>query len=523
VRRVALACALALISTTGAQQPPVRGFTAAPLLARAYDAIFDARFDEVPGLLETACAAGGPESGEGAAPRQTAPKEACQVLDVVALLWRIQLDPPDTSRDAAFRARADAAIAAAEAWTKREPARAEAWFYLGGAYGARVQWRVLREEGLSAAFDGRRIKNALERALELDPTLQDAYFGIGLYRYYADVAPAAARMFRWLLFLPGGDRERGLAEMLRAREGGQLVRSEADYQLHLVYLWYERQPARALELLEGLRERHPRNPHFLEATADIQDEYLHDLSASLRSWQALLDLALQDRVSEPALAATRARLGIAQQLDRLFETDAAIEHLRIVIRERPTVPYGAYAQAELQIGEALDRLGERGEALAAYRAAAAAAGPGDRLDIAKRAREGMRRTPDAEAAEAYRLSLTGWRALQRKEIEEAERALTRSLALRPGDPVTRYRQARLLIAQRKTDAALAALDGIVAARAATPPTIYASACLDAARLYEARGDRSRAIDRYTTAAHVFGADQRTIEAARRAARRLSTR
>ena len=39
--------------------------------------------------------------------------------------------------------------------------------------------------------------------------------------------------------------------MLRARERGQLLRSEADYQLHVLYLWYEKQPERALELLDG--------------------------------------------------------------------------------------------------------------------------------------------------------------------------------------------------------------------------------------------------------------------------------
>ena len=43
--------------------------------------------------------------------------------------------------------------------------RAEAWFYLGAAYGARVQWRVLREQRLAAARDGKRIKESLERAL----------------------------------------------------------------------------------------------------------------------------------------------------------------------------------------------------------------------------------------------------------------------------------------------------------------------------------------------------------------------
>ena len=38
------------------------------------------------------------------------------------------------------------------------------------------------------------IKQALERAIALDPDLDDAYFGIGMYKYYADVAPAAAKV-----------------------------------------------------------------------------------------------------------------------------------------------------------------------------------------------------------------------------------------------------------------------------------------------------------------------------------------
>src|SRR5439155_25963346 len=143
-------------------------------------------------------------------------------------------------------------IAANEAWTRREPQRAEAWFYLAGAYAPRAQWRVLRGERIAAALDGKKIKDALERALQLDPTLNDAYFGIGLYHYYADVAPAAAKILRWLLLLPGGDRAKGLQEMLQAHERGELLRGEADYQLHLVYLWYEHKPGQALDLLETL-------------------------------------------------------------------------------------------------------------------------------------------------------------------------------------------------------------------------------------------------------------------------------
>ncbi len=161
-----------------------------------------------------------------------------------------------------------------------------------------MQWRVLRAERLAAAREGKKIKDALERALALDPTLQDAYFGIGLYHYYADVAPAALKIVRWLLLLPGGDRVQGLREMLQARERGELLRGEADYQLHWLYLWYEHKPEMALTLLRDLDARYPSNPIFLQRIAEVQHEYFHDHRGAAATWETLLARARAAQVGE---------------------------------------------------------------------------------------------------------------------------------------------------------------------------------------------------------------------------------
>jgi tetratricopeptide (TPR) repeat protein len=249
---------------------------------------------------------------------------------------------------------------------------------------------VLRGQTLAAARDGKRIKSSLERALMLDPTLQDAYFGIGMYHYYAAVAPRAARMLRWLLLLPGGDREQGLQEMLRARAAGQLLRSEADYQLQIVYLWYEKQPRRALELATALSDRHPHNPHFLQQIAEIEDGYTLDHAASLRAWQTLLDRARRGQVAMAEMARTRAELGVALELDHTGQPEAAIPILRGVIESKPTTPVGAEALAQLQLGQVYDQLAQRERAVTSYRAALAANPAGDPLKIDARARAGLR-------------------------------------------------------------------------------------------------------------------------------------
>ena len=371
------AVVLALFAVSpGAQQPPIRGLTATAEIARVYDAIFDARFTDVSPLLAHTC--------------PPAPREACQLLEAVSLWWEIQLDPYNRTRDAAFESRIDAAIAAIDAWTTREPTRAEAWFYLGGAHGARVQLRALRGSRLAAAREGARIKESLERALALDPGMADAFFGIGLYHYYAAVAPPAARMLRWLLLLPGGDRAGGLDEMHRARGLGLLVRDEADYQLHIIDVWYEKQYRRALEYLAALTTRHPRNPHFRQATAEILDFYIDDTAASLATWQSLLDAARRREVEAPEMAEVSARLGVALQLDQLSQSAAAAEHLRAIIASAPSAPFGAVARAQLQLGDALEHLGRRTESSAAYRAAIAAAGSDDPLRIASRARVALK-------------------------------------------------------------------------------------------------------------------------------------
>jgi tetratricopeptide (TPR) repeat protein len=498
--------AIALAVTARPAPAQTRGLTAAPALARAYDEILDGRFETAAADLKQAC---GP-----------APPVACTMLEAVSVWWQIQMDPDSRALDAAFQSKVNAGIQAADAWTAREPKRAEAWFYLGAGYGARAQWRVLRNEKLSAARDGKRIKDSLEHALALDPGLEDAHFGIGLYKYIAGVAPTVLKVLRWLLFLPGGNRAEGLAEMLQARERGQLLRGEADYQLHLMYLWYEQQPARALALLAGLEQRYPGNPLFSLQTAEVQDVYLHDHTASLATFRRVVDAAHDHRVVMADLAEARARLGAARELDALAETDLAIEDLKAVIAARPAAPYGALAQAQLALGQAYDRLGQRSLAVAAYEAARLAAPPDDPGSVRAHASEGLQRKPDPRVTEAYRLSLEGERATERGALADAEAALSRAATLSPNDPVIQFRRGKLFEARDDRSHALGQFERVIAARPQAIPTILAAAYLEAGRLLERSNQRARAIEMYRGAARTNGADAGTRDAALRSLARL---
>ncbi len=271
-------------------------------LAAVYDSILDGQFDRAEAQLAAVC--------------PPVPAPACEALRAEAVWWQILINPGSHDLDSRLSALSATAITSNAAWVEREPGRADAWFFLAGAYTPLMQLRVLRGERVSAAREGRKIRDALEHALQLNPDLVDAHLGLGLYRYYADVAPLYAKFLRWLLWLPGGDRVKGLQEVVVAREHSEMLSGEADFQLQQIYLWYENRPKDALALLESLDARYPNNPLFLERIAEVYDVYFHDLDASVTAWERLRDRARERRVFAAGAVEARADKKLEQALTR---------------------------------------------------------------------------------------------------------------------------------------------------------------------------------------------------------------
>ena len=248
-------------------------------------------------------------------------------------------------------------------------------------------------------------------------------------------------------------------------------------------------------------------------SAQVSAEYKHDYPAALAAYRALVAGARDGSLHEAALATVWGRRGIAQQLDALAETDRAVEEWQALIEARPTAPYGVIAVASLELGQALDRLGRRQPALAAYRAALAAVPPDDPDGVRDRARSGIRTAPDPARAEAYRRSIEGWRALQRRSFDEAGAAFADALRVRPDDGVTLYRRGQWYLARGDRAKALADFERATQVRPRPPAPYIASSQLEAGHLYLADGDRARAAACYDAAARVPGADPETRAAA----------
>lgn len=160
---------------------------------------------------------------------------------------------------------------------QKDPRSAEAHFYLGAVYGMRGRWRLIRRQWIRAASDGYKGYKHLKIAVELNPELYDAYLGLGMYDYYSDKLPSVLKLAS--LLVARGDKARGLRYVRVAVERGRYSVMEGQLFLAGIYMAYEKEPKKALEIIADLRLKSPDNIFllYLEVAARI---HAQDWSAS---------------------------------------------------------------------------------------------------------------------------------------------------------------------------------------------------------------------------------------------------
>lgn len=93
--------------------------------------------------------------------------------------------------------------------------------------------------------------------VENDPNINDAYYFLGSFNYFADALPSYIKFLRTFMFLPGGNRKEGSQQLIRAYEKGNLVSAEAGRTLAIIYTYYEKTPKYGIQMCDNLLARFP--------------------------------------------------------------------------------------------------------------------------------------------------------------------------------------------------------------------------------------------------------------------------
>jgi len=96
----------------------------------------------------------------------------------------------------------------------------------------------------------------------LDSTYYDAYLGLGIYHYLADVLPRFVKILSFLLGVDG-DKDVGIRELSIAAEKGIYTKTEAMFFLAAIYTYREREYAKAIDIFNQLLNKYPNNPGAL--------------------------------------------------------------------------------------------------------------------------------------------------------------------------------------------------------------------------------------------------------------------
>jgi len=141
--------------------------------------------------------------------------------------------------------------------------------YAGMADGLAARLYGLRGETRAGARAGVHARENFLKALSLDPTLTDAYMGLGLYNYYVDTLSGLARVLRFFMGIPGGSKEEGIRQLRKAINAGELSPALARFYLALDLHNYDQKYNEALEVISPLAEKYPENPVFQLMRGDL--------------------------------------------------------------------------------------------------------------------------------------------------------------------------------------------------------------------------------------------------------------
>ena len=153
------------------------------------------------------------------------------------------------------------ALARGEKRIAKHPKDSQAYLAIALAKIAKVNWAIKEKRYLVMAHETANIWGYLETAKSIDPNNYDVDFLMGLMHYHIDhFAGMTGVLSSWLI--TEGNRQKGLTEIQTAAQKGYLLREMAQAELVSVYLNYEKQPVKALPILQDLRYKFPNNYNF---------------------------------------------------------------------------------------------------------------------------------------------------------------------------------------------------------------------------------------------------------------------
>lgn len=247
----------------------------------------------------------------------------------------------------------------------KNPRDVEALYSEAVAHGFRANYLFLVEKAwLDSLREITAARKADEKAVEIDHSFADGRLILGINEYIVGCLPWG---WRALASLDGfhGDREDGIRELQFVARAGVLNRYDAQALLAAIYR-RERQPRRAVPLVQDLAQRFPRNYLFRFEEVEMYSD-LGDKQDALGVLSEIESLRRSGSPGYSTLPAGKVQYLKANLLFWYGDLDPALAELKQVTEQADTLDLNTAVMAWLRLGQIYDLEDKRRDAIQAYR------------------------------------------------------------------------------------------------------------------------------------------------------------
>ncbi len=290
-------------------------------------------------------------------------------LDAMVDWWAINTNQRNKSLDERYLRKIDRVITLCDSILEHNPNDIVGLFFKGGIIGFRGRYYVMRNDWATAALDGKRAFDIVQRCQELAPGNRDVMLGTGLYHYFVEVIPERYPAAKPLLaFLPPGDKRTGLAELKLASQQARYAATEAKVVLLSLNFGMEQNYTEALAIAQDLNTLYPKNSMF-KAYLGRCYVRLGNYEKMEEIWREVLNNCMDKKVGYDNLIAREAMFYIGTGLMQRAKYDEALQYFYKCdefCRKIDTKPSGWMTMLNTRIGNIYDIQGKRDLAIMQY-------------------------------------------------------------------------------------------------------------------------------------------------------------
>ncbi len=252
----------------------------------------------------------------------------------------------------------DRVIATCDARIEAGDADPELRLYRGWAWMFSSHVHTYEKSFWSAGRDAKKGKEDLEWYLEQKPSEPVASSLMGAFLYFADTLPSAYKFVSKLLFLPSGDRERGLQMMELAQGYDSIQETDNALILYSVYIGFEGRFEEGLEGFAYLRRTFPNHATFVRPEAilyPLLPRRGSEVGDSLDATVARLSRIPPGETDHTTFTLIRFQRAYA---DRFYNPARAIPGFEQMIQENPEHPDWVPSFSALELGRIMAQRGD---------------------------------------------------------------------------------------------------------------------------------------------------------------------